>query len=257
MYGRRGPLSDSHDLNQGDLLANALRPLPPTDKNLCLVDSGNRSKLVWPLPDAALQSATLPKELRVQVRPERLAWALVLSNSCDNAGDSDVLLVPVRSYKFSDGVRTDAERWADVSEAATGTASLKYFYLPESPEYGLPRSEAMLTEVFPVTHEFLKASMERCGEFGLKRICGLTAEATRHLQWQWGALISRNPREDLAWPSKDDLRLKLAWLEENAERGGHRREQLEKEREALRKAFGSAASASEPQAAPDSGNKGP
>lgn len=233
MYRERPALKSSHDLDQGDILGGLLVPRAPTKKNLALVR--NKNKMDWPAPAASLKK--LDKELRAVCPIERLDYAIVVSNSCDNAGNYPILLAPIREFKFAQGELSEAEKWMNISEAATGTASPKLFYLPGSNEHGLPRSEALLPNLFSLQHTFLQRCID---EADVRRVCGLTSEAQRHLQWAIGLLFSRDPRDDDAWPSVDDLRLKLAWLEEEIPRAGHRREALEAEREKLKELVGPA-----------------
>jgi hypothetical protein len=43
-------------------------------------------------------------------------------------------------------------------------------------------------------------------------------------------MFSRNPREDAAWPSREDLMLKLAWVNAEIEKGSPHQEALTAER---------------------------
>lgn len=223
MYLPRSDVGDSHDLVQGDLIAGLLRPKLAVNGALTLVESGNKLRKP-PAPTEALREPD--PNLRLVSRLERLGLALVLSNSCDNTGDYPLIFAPVRPYKFSEGATSDVERWLDISEAATGTASPRLFYLPGAPESGFDRSEALLSHMFTLGHDFV----QRClADGGAHVVCGLGEDGLRHLRWALGHFFSRDPREDDAWPSHDDLRLKRKWLESELARGTSRQEEYQRE----------------------------
>lgn len=231
MYRSQPPLGSSHDLEQGDILAKVLVAIPPSGKSLAIVR--NRNKMQWPVPSDVLRNPT--EELRAMCKVSVWDLAIVVSNSCDNAGDYPVLIAPIRPFRFSSTDPTDAERWLEVSEAATGTASPKLFYLPADEGFGLERSEARLPDLLGVEHSFLQRVI---AEGEATRVCGLDADAQRHLQWSLGLLFSRDPRDDGSWPSAADLRLKLAWLEEEMPRSRSRREGMVTERDRIRGLLG-------------------
>jgi hypothetical protein len=232
MYVKRAALEDSHDLEQGDILRNLPLPRPPQAKSLVLVRNGNKVKF----PPAA-EDLSEPDQIRAMCKVDFDSLAMVLSNSCDNEGGYPVLVTRVRSFKFSlDDDASHADKWEDISFAATGASSVKTFYLPDSPEFGFDRLEVVFPEVFPLDHSYL----ERClKEAGTDRICGLSPEGVRHLQWALGAYLSRNARDDDSWPSDNDLRLKEAWLEREVSRGSARKEKYEQELRRIRERLGS------------------
>ena len=156
--------------------------------------------------------------------------ALVVSNSCDNFnGAHPIILAPIRAFPIKEGMSV-RDSWRMISEAATGTASPKFFYLPAHNAVGLTRSRAVLPDLFVVDPTYLKRCVD---EGGTRRICGLTAEAQRHLQWAIGLMFARNPREDLDWPSTEDLRLKLAMIDDELQQGSRDHEHLKTEREKI------------------------
>lgn len=213
MYDARAPLADTKDLNQGDILRGILRPLTPTAKNFAILRDGN--KFQYPAPPEKVSN--VDKELRIVLTPQREEFSLVVSNSCDNAlGSLPILLIPTTPFKFQSA--TPEEQWEEVSQAATGTADSKTFYLPSS-HFGLPRLEARFNQIFAVSHDYL----ERCvKDAGSSRVCGLNPEAQRHLQWALDLFFGRHPREDFDWPSDEDLALKEKWLESKLSSGGGR-----------------------------------
>jgi len=123
--------------------------------------------------------------------------------------------------------RQQAEDWLEVSRAATGHET---FYLPGSPPFRFKRSEADLNESFAVEPSFLG----RClSELNAERIFGLTHEAVRHLQRTFELFMARHPRDDHAWPSREDLELKLVWLSLEIDRGGDRVREYRAERDRI------------------------
>jgi len=226
MYVPRDRLSDTRDLNQGDVLGGIYRPLPPSEKNFVLLR--NKNKAEWPAPTRAL--AESDKELRVVVEPRRDA-CLVVSNSCDNARATlPILLVPIFPFKLKG--QNAEEQWREVSEAATGTAYAKTFYLPSSQEYGFERGQAQFNFMFPVSHDYIRRCVD---EAKATRVCGLTPEAQGHLKWALALFFGRNSREDYDWPSLEDLDLKRQWLEARLSRPGPGHERFKADLEEVQK----------------------
>jgi hypothetical protein len=122
-----------------------------------------------------------------------------------------------------------ADAWLQVSRLATGHS--KSFYMPGSPSSDFRRSEVDLSEMFAVEPSFLA----RClGELSARRLFGLTPEAACHLQRTLDFFFGRHPREDHTWPSREDLELKLVWLDDAVRRGGRRVAEYVKERDTVR-----------------------
>jgi hypothetical protein len=221
MYKARSLLSDPHDLNQGDILRSVLRPHTVIDRNFVLRDRGKVHPQVP--PEALVQP---DPNLRVMHGVDKEDLSMVISNSCDNASDLQLLLAAIRPFEFPNGCDTREAQWRVISEAATGTANPKFFYLPASTEFGLLRSEVRLTQIFPVTHSYLNRCLT---DGGLTRACGLTEDAQRHLQWTIALFFGRNPREDNEWPSLEDFALKEKWLEAEVKRGTRYQKKYEAE----------------------------
>jgi hypothetical protein len=140
-----------------------------------------------------------------------------------------VILAPIRRFEFE--AETPQEQWLEVSTAATGTANPKFFYLTDSAAYGIERSEAQFNLIFSLSHEYLRRCVH---EADANRVCGLTAEAQIHLQLGLNLFFGRHAREDLDWPSENDLGLKIQWLEAQIERGGRFQERYKAELEATK-----------------------
>jgi hypothetical protein len=97
MYEDCPDLTDTAELNQGDILKGVLRPDVPQDTNFGLLR--NRNKFVWPAPAADL--ATPNADLRSVLRLKSEPLTLVVSNSCDIFSKSyPVFLVPARPFTF-------------------------------------------------------------------------------------------------------------------------------------------------------------
>jgi len=102
-----------------------------------------------------------------------------------------------------------AEQWMTISRSATG-ANPKRFYMPGDPAHSFARSEAHLILAQPVPSSYLTRCLK---ELGASRVFGLGGEAVRHLQYTIESFFGRNPRDDHAWPAREDLELKAVWLE--------------------------------------------
>ncbi|MDI7266718.1 MAG: hypothetical protein QME96_01840 [Myxococcota bacterium] len=228
MYEARTPKPSSHDLLHGDILRNLLQPAVPTEKHFVIVKPKSK-QMEQASPDVI---GATPNDLRVAPSVRRMDLALVVSNSCDNTGDWPVVLAPIRPFQFSPEATSPNSQWQVVSEAATGTASPKLFYLPGSSRFRFQRSEAQLARLFSVSHGYL----DRCfKEAGTERACGLQPEAQRHLRWALGLFFGRNSREDYDWPSAEDIELKMTWLESQLRDGTSSRARYEADLEMARK----------------------
>ncbi len=226
MYRARPALTDTLDLDQGDLVRGVLRPQIVTGRNFAILKDGNKFR--HPAPADAILSVS--DELRVVSKLERSDLAIILSNSCDNCSENlPVILAPLRRFEFE--AETPEEQWLEVSTAATGTANPKFFYLTDSEAYGIERSEAQFNLIFSLSHDYLR----RCvNEAGATRVCGLAPEAQLHLQWALSLFFGRHAREDLDWPSENDLKLKIQWLESQIKQGGRFQERYKAELEATK-----------------------
>lgn len=210
MFISRPALGKPEDLDQGDLLVGVLQP--QLQSALFAQRDGPKMR---PADEKDIGASDL-SNLRLNAQLRVIDLALVISNSCDNFAGAQLLLVPVTPFKFSDRASDDAGRWMEISKAATGGASPRTFYLPADESLGIARSQARLDQIFPLSAKQLGAIAK---SRTVKRIAGLTTEAVRHLQWALSFFFSRNAREDLQWPSTEDLRLKAAWLESMIDRG--------------------------------------
>src|SRR4051812_37960043 len=95
MYRSRPPLTSSttSTLEQGDILASVYQPLPPVGKNLTRLD-GN--KIAFPSKREHLVDLT---KCRAMCAVEKVDFAIVLSNSCDNErGGHPLILAPIKAF---------------------------------------------------------------------------------------------------------------------------------------------------------------
>jgi hypothetical protein len=94
MYQARPPLTDTHDLDQGDILQGVLRPHTVIDRNFVLRDGG---KVRPTVPPEALTEAN--SNLRVMHELTREELSIVISNSCDNVLDLPLLFAAVKPFR--------------------------------------------------------------------------------------------------------------------------------------------------------------
>jgi hypothetical protein len=211
MYEDRGPLKRTEELDQGDLLRGILRVPSAVARNFGRLRGGNKFRY----PAVPQDIFDVDPELRVVLTPIKEDLCIVLSNSCDNfSGKLPVLLAPAIPFEFQGD--TPKKKWEEISLAATGTANPKFFYLPGSEKYAFSRSEVRLNLMFPVSPDYLQRCID---EAKASRLCGLVPEALQHLQWTIALFFGRNARNDMAWPSREDLEFKQSWLEQMITRG--------------------------------------
>jgi hypothetical protein len=239
MYLQRASLvGDSNatkDLNQGDVLRRLPVPKPPLARSITTLRG---PKVTYPFSADSFGQAVGKEEgvraLRLMLEVELVEYAIVLSNACDNTdGTWQLLVAPISPFEFSPEADSDSKKWRQISVAATGATAPKQFYLPRYRD--MPRSKVELARIAGITHEYLA----RCVlEIGTDRAFGLTDEAQRHLQRTLDLFFARNAREDYDWPSREDLELKKAWLEQELARGGRRQESNKKRLEELVRILG-------------------
>jgi hypothetical protein len=202
-------LASTRDLEQGDILADVPRLHEGLEDNHIIIN-GPKS-YTWPAPESSVRS--FARSVRVVQRVDELDFALVVSSSCDNyRGTTAVMLAPVQSWEPRG--KGPQERWSSIRNAATSPGSPKYFYLPKNDLCGFGRSQAQLGDFYLISHELLQKYVAMAGT---RRVARLEEDAIRHLQWQLGVMLGRNPRDDFAWPSLEDLEVKEQALKESLE----------------------------------------
>jgi hypothetical protein len=209
MYEQRSGVDRAESLDQGDILQKALLPTLATDKSF---GQRNKNALDPATPDHVKAA---DDKLRVFGTVKHFPYVVVLSASCDNIKGLPLELAPVVPWDLSKAP-SDSDRWKMISALGTGAGNLRSFYMPADPTFGFGRSKLALDQRVFVDPTFVT----RCiAEHGTKRIGALNALAVRHLQWTLGASYSRNARDDLSWPSEEDLRLKATFLEAELKAG--------------------------------------
>src|SRR5260370_10903085 len=139
-------------LDQGDVLTEVIRPLTPTEESI--------QQRSGPRVDVATheQLKRADQQLRVQVKTKKLDFALILSNGCDIAQGSPILIAPIVPFKFPEKAGANSEKWEVISRVATGGPGPPGIHLAASKEFNLPRSTAGLDAMVPIT----AGTLQRC-----------------------------------------------------------------------------------------------
>ncbi len=136
-----------------------------------------------------------------------LTRAIVISQSCDAERAPQLMLAPVTPFELNE--KTVDKKWKKISQAATSLSETKYVYLPGNPHLGLARSRANFGEAFTVPRSLLE-ELARRG----KRIGGLGEKAVAYFQFRLAVMLTRVAQDDYAWPSGEDIGIKIAYLQE-------------------------------------------
>jgi hypothetical protein len=138
-----------------------------------------------------------------------LKHAIVIDQSCDAPRATRVILAPLSP--FTPEGKVDSQ-WKHISREATSLADPTRFYLPDEPSCGLGRHLAEFENKFDLPGDFLLKLIQSG-----KRVLTLSPEALGFLQFRLGTMYSRYARDDYAWPSVADLKLKQAYLNKQIE----------------------------------------
>lgn len=133
--------------------------------------------------------------------------AIVISQSCDAERVPRLMLAPLSAFKLEE--KAAQKKWKKINHAATSLGEPKSVYLPGNPALGLARSLADFGEAFTLSREFLQGLARRG-----KRVAGLGDRAVSYLQFRLATLLTRVAQDDFAWPSREDLEIKIAALTE-------------------------------------------
>lgn len=133
--------------------------------------------------------------------------AVVISQSCDAERDRRLMLAPLRDFPMEGNNAT--KKWKKINQSATSLGAPGDIYLPGNPTLELSRSLANFGEAFTLPREFLDELAQRG-----KRVAGLGDRAVAYLQFRLGVLLARVAQDDFAWPSGEDLDIKIASLGE-------------------------------------------
>lgn len=156
----------------------------------------------------------------------KLTAAIVISQSCDAEHAPCLMLAPVTDFSVTG--KGNESKWKKINYAATSLQETKLVYLPGNPTLQLQRSVANFSQAFTLPRLFLE-KMEQKG----MRKASLGKTAVEYLQFRLGVMLTRVAQDDYAWPSREDIELKIAYLkDEEKERG----KKVEKAQEELEKA---------------------
>jgi len=112
--------------------------------------------------------------------------------------------------------KTAEKKWKRINHAATSLGEPKSAYLPGNPKLNISRRIAEFELAFTLPREFLEVLANRG-----KRLAGLSERAIGFLQFRLAVLLTRLAQDDFAWPSQEDLKIKIESLVEqiaNAEK---------------------------------------
>jgi hypothetical protein len=133
--------------------------------------------------------------------------AIVISQSCDAERAPRLMLAPLSGFKLDE--KEAEKKWKKISHAATSLGEPKNIYLPGNPALGISRSLADFGLAFTLPREFLVEVAKRG-----KRTASLSEHAVAFLQFRLGVLLTRLAQDDFAWPSKEDLEIRIQDLTE-------------------------------------------
>jgi hypothetical protein len=163
MYVDRPPIGDagSRTLEQGDLLKDLPVPALPGAQSF-----GFRQGNKWVHKLTAAQIGSNDKDLRVMSGLNRLDYAIVLSNSCDNFGGTQPLLVaPVKKFTPPTSAAADLrELLASVADAFLPRCACGALATLSNTEVGTPVCEACAirdrVDTTPSTHASVIRSVQ-------------------------------------------------------------------------------------------------
>ena len=115
---------------------------------------------------------------------------------------------PDSAFEFTNEEAKPRARWNKINNCAMSLREPKSIYLPGNGKLNLTRGLADFGEAFTLPREFLEELTRRD-----MRVAGLGAEDVAYLQSRLAVLLTRAAREDLAWPSAEDLKIKIEYLE--------------------------------------------
>src|SRR5262249_36966495 len=118
-------------------------------------------------------------------------------------------------------------------------------YMPVSARASLLSAEVVTEEGGETEWADMRAAWDALDESRRERVAGLAAHhSLRYSQARagfasspGGAYQSRNAREEDAWPSDDDLKLKMAWLEREVHKNAPRKKAYQDELRKLQAKF--------------------
>lgn len=201
-FYRRPPLDAP--LTQGDIFIGVPMIGVSLEPMYRVLPSGDTFKLESVEPDKITDDMLL-------VELVRLTKAIVISQSCDAERAQGIMLAPVIDFNM-EGRKKVSDQWRKINLQATSLAETKFVYLPGNPHLKLPRSTADFGDAFTLPRTFLVELAKRG-----RRIAGLGEKAIAYLQFRLNVMLTRVAQDDYAWPSCEDIDIKLAHLGEQIE----------------------------------------
>lgn len=105
--------------------------------------------------------------------------------------------------------KTPDKQWKRINHVATSLHETKSLYLPGNTVLGLSRSVADFGEAFTLPRKLLE-DLARRG----RRVASLGDRAIEYLQFRLNVMRTRVAQDDYAWPSAEDLGIKIADLDD-------------------------------------------
>ena len=136
-----------------------------------------------------------------------LVNAIVISQSCDAERAPSIMMAPVIDFPL-EGTKATS-KWRKINLAATSLSETKLVYLPGNPALSLSRSAADFGNAFTVPRQLLE-ELER----KVKRVASLGEKAVSYLQFRFCVMLTRVAQDDFAWPSREDIEIKIASQED-------------------------------------------
>ena len=180
-----------------------------------VVEDGTDLK-AFPVEPDALRDGMVLLEL------VRTTDAIVVSQSCDTERAPHLMLAPLIPFTLQE--KSAEKKWRKINHAATSLGEPKLVYLPGNTNLGIERRTADFGLAFTLPREFLEELAKRG-----KRVAGLSEQAIGFLQYRLAVLLTRLAQDDFAWPSKEDLDIKIASLDEQIAGVEKRKRQKEDE----------------------------
>ena len=165
-----------------------------------IVQDGTGIKAASVQPDAITDGMILLEKVRI-------TNAIVISQSCDTERVPHLMLAPLSPFTLTE--KTAERKWKKINHAATSLGEPKSVYLPGNPTLNVARCIADFGLAFTLPREFLEELAQRG-----KRVAGLSEKAIGFLQFRLAVLLTRLAQDDFAWPSKEDLDIKIDGLTE-------------------------------------------
>jgi len=197
-------------ISQGDIFTNV--PIPGTGllspTQLIVSDGKLRTQRIEP--------GRIASGIQL-VENVSLTDAMVISQSCDAERAVNLMLAPISELSLD--AKSNEKKWKSISHAATSLAEPRHLYLPGNSHLKFSRGVADFGEAFTLPRQFLEVLAQQG-----RRVARLGDAALRFLQFRMGVMLTRLAQDDFSWPSKDDLDIRIAFLDEEIVKAKRKRE---------------------------------